>query len=339
MTARARALLIAGPTAAGKSAIASRLARELGGVVINADSMQVYREWRILTARPTEAECRAVPHRLYGHASIRESYSVGQWLRDLQQTLSELEALGQFPIVAGGTGAYFRALTGGLAEIPPADPAIRRDVEAEIVESGLPAMATALSARDPATADAIDLRNPRRVARAWEVLRQTGLGLAEWRTHTPPPLLPPSETVRVVIAPPRTVIAERISLRFDAMMRGGAMEEAEEVLALGLPQSLPGHASGRRTGAVCLPRGPHPAGGSRRSGQIGYPKIRQAADDLVSQPDAGLVVDRRGRREASGRTPTRPASLSLRERMRPWRSDLLYRFEGTSGSSASLPER
>ena len=240
MTARARALLIAGPTAAGKSAIASRLARELGGAVINADSMQVYREWRILTARPTEAECRAVPHRLYGHASIRESYSVGQWLRDLQQTLSELEALGQFPIVAGGTGAYFRALTGGLAEIPPADPAIRRDVEAEIVESGLPAMATALSARDPVTADAIDLRNPRRVARAWEVLRQTGVGLAEWRTHTPPPLLPPSATVRVVIAPPRSVIAERISLRFDAMMGEGAMEEAEAVLALGLPQSLPG---------------------------------------------------------------------------------------------------
>ena len=240
MTARARALLIAGPTAAGKSALASRLARELGGAVINADSMQVYREWRILTARPTESECRAVPHRLYGHASIRESYSVGQWLRDLRETLAELETLGLFPIVVGGTGAYFRALTGGLAEIPPADPAIRRDVEEEFAESGLPAMAAALATRDPATADAIDLRNPRRVARAWEVLRQTGLGLAEWRTHTPPPLLPPSATVQVVVAPPRSIVAERISLRFDAMMEEGAMEEAEDVFALGLPQSLPG---------------------------------------------------------------------------------------------------
>ncbi len=202
--------------------------------------MQVYREWRILTARPTEAECRTVPHKRYGHVSIREPYSVGRWLRDLRETLRELEALGLFPVVVGGTGAYFRALTEGLAEIPPADPAIRREVEEKIAGTGLPAMATALAARDPDTANTIDLRNPRRVGRAWEVLKQTGLGLAAWRSRTPPPLLSPSETVRVIVAPPRETVAERISVRFDAMMEQGAMDEAEAVLALGLPQSLPG---------------------------------------------------------------------------------------------------
>ena len=240
MTARVRALLIAGPTAAGKSALASRLAQEFGGAVVNADSMQVYREWRILSARPTEAECRTAPHRLYGHASIREPYSMGQWLRDMRETLRALDSEGLFPIVAGGTGAYFRALTGGLAEIPRVDPAIRAEIETWIAETGLAAVTRELARQDPETAASTDLQNPRRVARAWEVLKQTGLGLAAWHGRTMPPLLELPKTARVVIAPPREILRERIGRRFDRMMEQGALEEAEAVLALQLPRSLPG---------------------------------------------------------------------------------------------------
>lgn len=240
MTTGIRALLIAGPTAAGKSAIALRLAQELGGAVINADSMQIYREWRILTARPTDHECQTVPHLMYGHVSVREHYSVGKWLRELQNTLPRLEAEGLFPIVVGGTGAYFRALTEGLAEMPSVEPAVRRDVESWIEDAGLPAVAQRLAEQDPDTAAIIDLQNPRRVARAWEVRKQTGRGLAEWRSSTPSPLLPKGATVRFVIAPSRECLRDRISRRFDRMMTEGALREARDVLALRANKRLPG---------------------------------------------------------------------------------------------------
>ncbi len=249
LNARPRAVLIFGPTAAGKSAVALRLAERFGGAILNADSMQVYREWRILTARPSEADCRAAPHRLYGTAGIRDPWSVGVWLRNLGRALDETESAGLLPIVVGGTGAYFRALTGGLADIPAVTPAARRAVEAQIRDRGLACAARELSKLDPVTAERIDLRNPRRVARALEVLRQTGAGLAEWHARTPPPLVPDARALRIVIAPAPDVLRQRIEARFDAMMKAGALQEAERVLELGAPRDLPGM---RPVGAAAL---------------------------------------------------------------------------------------
>lgn len=165
---------------------------------------------------------------------------MGQWLRDMRETLRALDAEGLFPIVTGGTGAYFRASTEGLADIPRVDPTIRAEIETWIAETGLAAVAHELARQDPETAASTDLRNPRRVARAWEVLKQTGLGLAAWHGRTVPPLLELPETARVVVAPPREILRERIGRRFDRMMQLGALEEAEAVLALQLPRSLPG---------------------------------------------------------------------------------------------------
>ena len=240
MSASPAALLIAGPTAAGKSALAARIAAERGGAVVNADAMQVYREWRILTARPDEAACRRVPHRLYGHRSLRSAGSVGSWLRDLGRVLDELRAAGRLPVITGGTGAYFRALTEGLAELPPVDPDIRREVADRLGRAGVAALAADLARRDPATAAAIDRDNPRRVARAWEVLEQTGRGLAAWHADTPPPLLPADACRCLLLAPPREPLRRRIADRFRRMLAEGVVEEARAVWQSDVPPSLPG---------------------------------------------------------------------------------------------------
>ncbi|MEL6338133.1 MAG: tRNA (adenosine(37)-N6)-dimethylallyltransferase MiaA, partial [Pseudomonadota bacterium] len=178
-----RPVLLAGPTGSGKSGLALALAERLGGVVVNADSQQVYGDWRVLTARPSVAEEAQAPHRLYGFLALDAPYSVGQWLRDLAAVLAEVRATGQRPIVIGGTGLYFTALTEGLAEIPPVPPEIRAKAEARLATDGLPALAAALATRDPATAQTLDLANPARVLRAWEVLEATGRGLAAWQAE------------------------------------------------------------------------------------------------------------------------------------------------------------
>lgn len=229
-------LLIAGPTASGKSALALREAAR-GGVVINADASQVYAGWRVLTARPSEAEAAAAPHRLYGHVDPARRYSVGDWLRDLAPVLAEARAAGLRPIIVGGTGLYFTALTEGLAEIPPPPEAVRRAVEGRLSAEGLDALASDLSARDPKTAAATDLRNPRRVTRALEVLEATGRGLAAWRAATPPPLVPRFETT--LIEPEREALYARCDARFDAMLAGGALDEARAMLARRLDDALP----------------------------------------------------------------------------------------------------
>ena len=158
----------------------------------------------------------------------------------MEEILSDLRAAERLPIIVGGTGAYFRALTTGLARIPEADPAIRRESEGRITREGLACVARELERRDPRTAARIDLQNPRRVARALEVLMQTGSGLAEWHARTPPALMPPSKAARIVLAPPGELLKERISRRFDAMMAAGALGEARKVLETGADRSLPG---------------------------------------------------------------------------------------------------
>ena len=208
-------VLMAGPTASGKSALAMELAARDGRVVVNADALQVYGCWRILTARPSVADETALPHALYGHVGREDPYSVGHWLREVAGLLDR-------PVViVGGTGLYFLALTEGLAEVPDIPPQVR--AEADALRLGdLAAMRAGL---DPETAARIDLANPARVQRAWEVLRATGRGLAAWQADTPAPLVPPRRADLWVMRPDVDWLNARIDRRFDQMMAAGALDE------------------------------------------------------------------------------------------------------------------
>lgn len=232
-------ILIAGPTASGKSALALALAERLGGCVINADAMQVYAEWRVLTARPSPQDEARAPHRLYGHVCAAAPWSVGAWLRDMAGALAECAAQGWRPIVVGGTGLYLTALTEGLAEIPPPSPAIRAAAQALLARRGVAGLAAEIAARDPATFAALDPANPARLLRAWEVLEQTGEGLAAWRARTPPPLVPLAQAKALALAPDRPRLYAACDARFDAMLEQGALAEAQAVAALGLPAQAP----------------------------------------------------------------------------------------------------
>lgn len=235
-----RPVLIAGPTASGKSGLALALARDLGGAVINADSQQVYREWRNLTARPPAEDEAVVPHFLYGHVPLATDYSVGAWLDDLRAALEACRRRGLRPVIVGGTGLYFRALTEGLAPIPPVPRETRARAEAELAQLGPEALFQQLAARDPETAAGLDRANPARILRAWEVLEATGTGLAAWHRRTPPPLLPRAEAVALALTPPRAALYARIEARLDAMLEAGVLDEVTRVMALDLDPALPG---------------------------------------------------------------------------------------------------
>lgn len=227
-----RPVLIAGPTASGKSALALAIAARAGGVIVNADALQVFANWRVLTARPSAEEEAVAPHRLYGHVPGNMDYSVGHWLRDVTPLLRD----GPRPIIVGGTGLYFSALTEGLAEIPPTPPAIRALADERRIAEGTGAL---LAELDPRTRDRIDGRNPMRVQRAWEVQRTTGRGLAEWHAETPPPLLPLAAAQPIVLDADRDWLGERIDRRFDAMIANGALEEARRNIAAGWDPAAP----------------------------------------------------------------------------------------------------
>lgn len=214
-----RPLLIAGPTASGKSAVALELAARDGGVIVNADALQVFANWRVLTARPSPEEERVAPHALYGHVAAEVAYSVGHWLRDLAPLLASPARA----IIVGGTGLYFTALTEGLADIPPSPPEIRAEAEERISAEGAGAL---LAELDAATADRIDPRNPVRIQRAWEVQKSTGRGLAAWQDQTGPPLLPKARALAVVVSAPREWLVPRIEHRFDWMLDDGVLDEA-----------------------------------------------------------------------------------------------------------------
>ena len=217
-------VLIAGPTASGKSALALKIAQRFGGVIINADSMQVYAGWRILTARPSPEDEARVPHRLYGHVPQTADYSVGHWLRDIAPLLTA----GPRPIIVGGTGLYFAALTEGLAEIPPTPATVRAEGNALRTGGGLNQMIAAL---DAATQARTDLRNPMRVQRAWEVQRTTARSLADWQDATAPPLLPLAHCHRRLLDADRDWLNARIARRFEAMLAAGALDEVRAHLA------------------------------------------------------------------------------------------------------------
>ena len=220
-------VLIAGPTASGKSALAMEIVAAQGGVIVNADALQVYGCWRVLTARPTEAEEAALPHRLYGHVGRDEAWSVGHWLRAVQALLAD----GLRPVIVGGTGLYFAALTEGLAEVPEIPAEVRGEADA-LRQADPAAMVAGL---DAATAAKTDLANLARVQRAWEVLRATGRGLADWQRDTPPPVLAREACAAFVFRPGVEWLNDRIDRRFDLMMDQGALEEARAELPFWQP--------------------------------------------------------------------------------------------------------
>lgn len=209
-----RPVLIAGPTASGKSALALRIAETGGGLVVNADAIQVYDNWNILTARPDAGDLARAPHALYGHVAWDQAYSVGHWLRDVAPLLAGNQRL----VIVGGSGLNFRALTEGLAEIPAIPAEIRKEAGSRTLEE-------LISGLDARTATRLDLCNRARVQRAWEVLRSTGRGLAEWQAETPPPLLPVSACTALQVEAPVDWLDARIARRFDRMLERGALEE------------------------------------------------------------------------------------------------------------------
>lgn len=213
-----RPVLIAGPTASGKSALALRIAERRGGVIVNADALQVYGCWRILTARPGADDLARAPHVLFGHVGQDAPYSVGHWLTEVAEVVRKRER----PIIVGGTGLYLSALTEGLSAIPPVPPEVRAEADARLARDGTSALAAEL---DGATAARIDRQNPARVQRAWEVLRATGRGLADWQRDRGRPLLTRNEVVALRLDVPRETLARRIADRFDAMLAAGVLEE------------------------------------------------------------------------------------------------------------------
>jgi tRNA dimethylallyltransferase len=234
-----RPILIAGPTASGKSGFALALAERVGGVVINADSMQVYRELRILTARPSLQDEARAPHALYGFISGAEAYSAGRYAADAAQAIAVARAAGRVPIIVGGTGLYFNVLLKGLSPIPPVDPLARAYWRAQAAQRPAPELHALLAARDPETAARLMPSDPQRIVRALEVLESTGRSLREWQQTPGQPLLSDSETERFVILPEREQIGPAIDARFDAMLRSGALEEVRALLGRGYSSELP----------------------------------------------------------------------------------------------------
>jgi tRNA dimethylallyltransferase len=234
-----KAVLIAGPTASGKSALALALAERFGGTVINTDSMQVYRSLRIITARPTPGEEARVPHRLYGHVDAAVNFSAGAWLADAGKALAEARAQNRFPIFIGGSGLYFKALTRGLSAVPPIPSEIREDVRARLDCDGVEALHAELARRDPVSAERLKPRDRTRIARALEVVEATGRTLPDWHREGLPPLLPPGAFNALFLAPDRDALYARIDARFEAMLEAGALEEVGKLAARGLDPLLP----------------------------------------------------------------------------------------------------
>ncbi len=232
-------MLIAGPTSSGKSALALAIAAKVGGAIINADSMQVYRDLHIITARPSKADEVAAPHLLYGHVDAAENYSVGRWCADAAQAIRDVEGKGLRPILVGGTGLYFKALTQGLSAVPPTPPQIRDAVRARIAAEGPQAMHAELSRRDPAGATRIREGDSMRIGRALEVLEATGRSLSDWHRDGMPAELDPDDAVKVFLSVDRGELYRRIDVRFDAMLAAGALEEVRALAARNLDPLLP----------------------------------------------------------------------------------------------------
>jgi tRNA dimethylallyltransferase len=234
------AVLLAGPTASGKSALAIRLAEAFGGAVVNADSMQVYRDLSILTARPGPADLARVPHHLFGHVDGSINHSVGLWLTDADTTLARLRSEAVLPIVTGGTGLYFRALERGLAQMPRVPDEVRARIRSEAEGQPTAALHARLAACDALTAAGLRASDRQRILRALEVVAATGVPLAEWqRAEASAPLLRPERCLRLFLAPERGDLYRRIDERFEAMLEAGALDEVAALAQRRLDPALP----------------------------------------------------------------------------------------------------
>ena len=225
------AILITGPTASGKSALALRLAREADAVVINADSMQVYDTLRVVTARPSEAEMEDVEHRLYGHVPATTTYSTGQWLRAAANEVARARRLGKLPLFVGGTGLYFKALTGGLSEMPDVPEDVRIRYRDRLAEEGAEVLHHELSVRDPAGASTLKPGDGQRIVRALEVLEASGKPISFFQAQSGPRIIDPDRALKQVVLPDRALLRARINRRFETMMDDGAIDEVRALLA------------------------------------------------------------------------------------------------------------
>lgn len=235
---KVRAVLIAGPTASGKSTLGLDIAKAFDGSIINADSMQVYKEMQILTARPLAADMDAIPHHLYGHVSAKHAYSTGDWVKDALGAITEVEKAGRLPIFVGGTGLYFRALIEGMADIPAIPASTRQNLRTRLQQKGLGVLHAALSEIDPPAARRIAVTDPQRTLRALEVHAATGRTLTAWHSD---PLVAPfqGDMCKLVLMPTRDWLYERCDRRFDAMLAGGVETEVDVMARLALAPDMP----------------------------------------------------------------------------------------------------
>jgi len=232
-------ILIAGPTASGKSALALALAEKLGAEIVNADSMQVYRDLRIITARPSVEEEQRVPHRLYGHVDAAENFSVGRWCEEAAAALAAAGRAARGAVVVGGTGLYFNALTRGIAAVPPIPADIREQVRARLASDGVAALYAELKERDVVAAAQLRPGDRARITRALEVVLATGRSLLDWHEDNKPPGLDAAGAAKIFLAPDRDELSRRINARFDSMMAAGALEEVRLLAARNLNPNLP----------------------------------------------------------------------------------------------------
>jgi tRNA dimethylallyltransferase len=236
---RVSAILIAGPTASGKSKLALRLAERLGGALFNADSMQVYRDLAILTARPKPDEEARAPHFLFGHIDGAVNYSVGRYVEDAAAAFEKLGGEGRLPIFVGGTGLYFKALTQGLSDIPHVPKALRAEFRARAAGMTAAELHAELAALDPEMAAKLKPSDPQRILRALEVRAATGRSLASFQSTKRAPLLDMCSCVAIFVAPERAILNTGIEQRFDAMLEAGALKEVAALRARKLGPALP----------------------------------------------------------------------------------------------------
>jgi tRNA dimethylallyltransferase len=233
------AILITGPTASGKSAMAVELAHAHGGVVVNADSMQVYDTLRVVTARPSEEEMEGIPHFLYGHVAAGSAYSTGAWLREAAELVERLRTEGRPPVFVGGTGLYFKALTGGLSDMPAIPLALRATLRRRLTEEGPEPLYHDLIAKDPAVAATLNPRDGQRIVRALEIVTATGRSIADYQDQSGPVIVEAARARKFVVLPERALLHKRIKGRFEKMLALGAEQEVSALLALHLSPQMP----------------------------------------------------------------------------------------------------
>ncbi|GGB66798.1 MULTISPECIES: tRNA (adenosine(37)-N6)-dimethylallyltransferase MiaA [Henriciella] len=233
------AILIHGPTASGKTELSIEIARKLNGEIVNADSMQVYRELKVISARPDEEEMADVPHHLFGHVPASERFSTGQWLEQVRPVIEDIQKRGKTAVVVGGTGLYLLALTEGLSEIPPVPEDVRHEVMDILKADGVRGLKVRLQVVDPDAARRIEDNDRQRLMRAYEVWLATGKSLTSFQSNRSNPVLNPDEWLGVALTPPRAKLYARIDKRFEGMLMEGAMEEARELVRLNVDPDLP----------------------------------------------------------------------------------------------------